>query len=170
MRLDPAFHEPAQQVGTAIGERGLTLVYGGGRVGLMGEVARAVRTAGGTVVGVITKTLIDWEQADPDCDEMIVVDTMRERKRLMAERGDGFVILPGGIGTYEEFFEILVGRKIGEHDKPIGVINSHGYYNPLVALIEHGVEHGFIQDEFHELAFIHPDPEAVMGYVTGGSD
>ena len=100
-------------------------MYGGGRVGLMGEIARAARIAGSRTVGIITTTLVDRELADPDCDELIVVETMRERKRLLAERGDGFVVLPGGIGTYEEFFEILVGRKLLEHDKPIACV-CHG--------------------------------------------
>ncbi|MHC4990267.1 MAG: LOG family protein [Planctomycetota bacterium] len=167
-RLDSAFHETAEQLGAALARRGITLVYGGGSVGLMGEVAVAVRRAGGRTVGIITEYLVTREVADPGCDELIVVDTMRERKRLLAERGDGFIILPGGIGTYEEFFEILVARKLREHDKPIGVVNAHGYYNPLVGMIEHGVEHGFIQDEFHDLVFIHPDAVEVLDHVLLG--
>ncbi|MHC5003785.1 MAG: LOG family protein [Planctomycetota bacterium] len=164
-RLAPAFHQVAEGLGRAIGHGGHTLVYGGGRVGLMGEIGRATRAAGGRTVGIITTTLVDREQADRECHELIVVETMRRRKTLLAERADAFVVLPGGIGTYEEFFEILVGRKLHEHDKPIGVVNSHGYFNPLVAMIEHGIEHGFIQDEFHDLVYIHPDVGPVLERV-----
>ena len=164
--LDGDFHAAAEAAGQALGARGLTLVYGGGSIGLMGDVARAARGAGAPVVGIITRGLVEAERADRECDELIVVETMRERKQLMADRGDGFLILPGGIGTYEEFFEILVGRKLKEHDKPIGVVNSHGYYNPLVAMIEHGIEHGFIQSEFHDLVYMHPDPAEVIAHVV----
>jgi len=166
-RLDQAFHDVAEQAGGEIARRGLQLVYGGGSVGLMGEVARAARAAGARTLGIITETLVTMEQADEECDELIVVDTMRERKRLLTERGDAFLVLPGGIGTYEEMFEVIVGRKLGEHDKPIGVVNSHGYYNPFVAMIEHGIEHGFIGDAMHELAFVHPNPVAVLDHLTG---
>src|SRR5690606_21321417 len=105
------------------------------------------------------------EIADMHCDELVVVDTMRERKQLLERRGDGFLMLPGGLGTYEEFFEILVGRQLGEHAKPIGVVNSHGYYNPLIAMMEHGIEHRFIKPAVKELFFIHPDPYAVLDWL-----
>ncbi|MCP3903585.1 MAG: TIGR00730 family Rossman fold protein [Planctomycetes bacterium] len=166
-RLDQAFHDVAEQVGGEIGRRGLRLVYGGGSVGLMGEVARAARAAGASTLGIITQTLVTMEQADEECDEMIVVETMRERKRLLTQHGDAFLVLPGGIGTYEEMFEVIVGRKLREHDKPIGVVNSHGYYNPFVSLIEHGTEHGFIEESMHELAFVHPDPVTVLDHLAG---
>jgi uncharacterized protein (TIGR00730 family) len=166
--LDHSFHEVAESAGRAIARRGLELVYGGGSIGLMGEIARAVRGEGARTIGIITELLVDRELADEACSEMIVVKTMRRRKQLLAERGDAFLVLPGGIGTYEEFFEILVARKLLEHDKRIGVVNCHGYYNPLVAMIEHGRDHGFIGDEFDELAFIHPDVEVVMEHLTAG--
>lgn len=165
--LDPDFHDHAVVVGAELARRGVTLVYGGGSVGLMGEIARSARAAGGCVVGVITKRLMHQERADTACDELIVVDTMRERKRLLEERGDAFLILPGGIGTYEEFFEILVGRKLGEHAKPIGIVNSHGYYNPLVAMVEHGVEHRFIGPDVRDLFFMHPEPSRVIEHLHG---
>lgn len=168
--LDPQFHEPAVEVGREIARRGLTLVYGGGRVGLMGVVAHSARGEGGRTVGVITETLMDKELGDERCDEMIVAPTMRERKRILTERGDGFVILPGGVGTYEEFFEILVGRQLREHAKPIGIVNSHGYYNPLIAMIEHGIEHRFIREAVHELFIIDPDPITVIGRLLEQDD
>lgn len=163
--LDPDFHAPATIIGTELARRGITLVYGGGCVGLMGEIARAARAAGGRTVGIITKRLMSLELGDQRCDELIVVDTMRQRKQLLEQRGDGFLILPGGIGTYEEFFEILVGRQLGEHHKPIGVVNSHGYYNPLIAMIEHGVEHRFIKPALRELFFIDPEPLNVIDWL-----
>jgi len=160
--IDDAYRSAAMQVGETLAERGITLVFGGGRVGLMGEVARSVRGNGGRVVGVITRTLMDLEQGDPDCDELIVVDTMRERKRLLVERGDGFVVLPGGIGTYEEFFETLVGRQLGEHDKPIGIVNTRDFYRPLLDLFEHGEAEHFIRPGARNLFFVHDDPAAVI--------
>lgn len=163
--LDPQFHDEAVQIGAELARRSITLVYGGGSVGLMGLLTRSARAGGGRVVGVITRSLIEKELGDPDCDELIVVDTMRQRKQLLAERGDGFIMLPGGIGTYEEFFEILVGRQLQEHDKPIGVVNAHGYFNPLIAMIEHGIEHKFIKPAVHELFAINPDPLTVLDSV-----
>ena len=163
--LDPDFHEPAVIVGTELARRGITLVYGGGCVGLMGEIARAARACGGKVIGIITKRLMDAEVADHACDELLVVDTMRERKKLLEERGDGFLILPGGIGTYEEFFEILVGRQLGEHGKPIAVLNSHGYFNPLIAMIEHGMEHRFIKPNVREMFRIDPEPVVLIEWL-----
>jgi uncharacterized protein (TIGR00730 family) len=160
--LDPEFHEPAVAVGRDLARRGITLVYGGGSLGLMGEIARACRANGGCVIGVITRKLVQMERADNACDELLVVDTMRERKRLLESKGDALLVLPGGIGTYEEFFEILVGRHLGEHNKPIGVVNSHGYYNPLIAMIEHGIEHRFIHPSMREKFFIDPDAETVV--------
>ena len=105
------------------------------------------------MVGVITRLLMELEQGDPDCDELIVVDTMRERKRLLVERGDGFLVLPGGIGTYEEFFETLVGRQLREHEKPIGIINTDDFYRPLLDLFEHGEETRFIRPGTRDLLF-----------------
>jgi uncharacterized protein (TIGR00730 family) len=171
--LDPDFHAPATMVGRELARRGVTLVYGGGCVGLMGEIARAARASGGAsgggtrakVIGIITRRLMDLELGDQACDELIIVDTMRERKRLLELRGDGFLVLPGGLGTYEEFFEILVGRQLGEHAKPIAVLNSHGYFNPLVAMIEHGIEHRFIKPAIRELFRIDPDPGALIDWL-----
>lgn len=162
MHLDPEFHAPANVVGSELARRGMTLVFGGGCVGLMGEMARAARSAGGRTIGVITRRLMDREVGDTACDQLIVVDTMHERKRLLAEHGDAFLILPGGVGTYEELFEILVARQLGEHDKPIGIVNSRGYFNPLIAMVEHGIEHRFIDPSLRELFVIDPEPVAVI--------
>ena len=160
--IDPGFGVTARRLGTEIAARNLTLVYGGGSSGLMGEVATACADADGRIVGVITEHLSNLEVAFDRCDELVVVDTMRRRKALMAERGDGFLILPGGLGTYEEFFEILVGRVLSEHDKPIGVVNDHGYFDPMVAMIEHGIEHRFIRSAIRKLLVVDTDPLTVL--------
>jgi uncharacterized protein (TIGR00730 family) len=160
--LDESFHAPAARFGAEVGRRGITLVYGGGSVGLMGEIARAARAAGGRTVGVITQLFVDLERADPECDEMIVVETMRERKRLLMEHADAFAMLPGGIGTYEEFFETLVARQIGEHQKPIGIMNTNGYFDPLIDLLTHGAEHRFIHEPMLDVLAIDESPIAVL--------
>ncbi|MFO0830084.1 MAG: TIGR00730 family Rossman fold protein [Phycisphaerales bacterium] len=163
--LEPHFARAARRVGEELARRGLVLVYGGGSIGLMGETARAAKAAGGRVEGIITQQLLDLEQGWTGCDELVVVDSMRERKRLLEARGDAFVVLPGGLGTYEEFFEILVSRYLGNHPKPIGVVNDDGYYDPLVALIEHGIDHKFIRPSVRELLAIHADPIELLNIL-----
>ena len=138
------YAEVAEQVGAWIGLHGGQLVYGGGKNGLMGAVASATAAAGGRVVGIIPKALQTRENTRTECDELHVVETMHERKRLMAQRADVFVALPGGIGTFEEFFEVWTWRQLGYHDKPIGLINTDGYYNRLLAFTQHSVEQGFL--------------------------
>lgn len=160
--LDPAFHDEARAVGAGIARRGWTLVYGGGSLGLMGETARAAKTAGSRVIGIITRRLMALEQGWNGCDELVVVDTMRERKRMLEHRGDAFLVLPGGLGTYEELFEILVGKLLGEHVKPVAIINAHGYFNPLIAMVEHGIAHRFIPERARELFAISPDVEPLL--------
>jgi len=122
------------------------LVYGGGRNGLMGVVAQATLAAGGRVVGVIPQALVDKEMANRDCSELHVVQTMHERKRLMAERADAFVALPGGIGTFEELFEVWTWQQLGYHDKPLGLLNVAGYYDGLMAFLTSAVKQGFMSD------------------------
>ncbi|SFU47802.1 hypothetical protein SAMN04489707_1005112 [Paenacidovorax caeni] len=141
---DPLFTTAAQAVGRWIGERGGQLVYGGGRSGLMGEVAQATRQAGGRVVGVIPQALVDKELANHACDELHIVQTMHERKAIMAERSDAFIALPGGIGTFEELFEVWTWRQLGYHDKPIGLLNVAGYYDALGNFLQSSVRSGFM--------------------------
>jgi uncharacterized protein (TIGR00730 family) len=143
---DPRFAHTAAQVGRWIGAHGGQLVYGGGRGGLMGVVADAALATGARVVGVIPRTLDEREHAHHGCTELIVVENMHQRKRIMAERADAFVALPGGIGTFEEFFETWTWRQLGYHDKPIGLLNQDGYYDALLALVNHGVANGFMDD------------------------
>ena len=140
----PEFTDTARAVGHWIGERKGQLVYGGGRTGLMGTVAEATREAGGRVVGIIPQALVDKEVANRACDELLVVDTMHERKALMSERADAFLALPGGIGTFEELFEIWTWRQLGYHDKPIGILNVASYYDGLLAFMAHSVREGLM--------------------------
>lgn len=139
----PRFTEAAREIGRLIGERGWQLVYGGGNVGLMGEVADATLAAGGTVVGVIPQRLLDKEVGHRGLTELHVVGTMHERKQKMAERAGAFVALPGGIGTLEELFEVWTWRHIGYHDQPIGLLNVDGFYDPLLAFLARTREAGF---------------------------
>lgn len=152
-----AFSEAAQSVGEWIGSRGGQLVYGGGRNGLMGIVAEATMAAGGRVVGIIPKALVEKEWAHQGCTELHVVDTMHERKRLMADRADAFLALPGGIGTFEEFFEVWTWRQLGYHDKPVGLLNVAGYYDGLMAFMRTGVEQQFMNDWQMELIRVGDD-------------
>jgi uncharacterized protein (TIGR00730 family) len=160
--LEPGYYETAELVGRTIAERGIELVYGGGGIGLMGAVAKSCKSAGGTVTGVITEHLMTMEQGWTGCDELLVVGTMRERKHLMIERAEGFMVLPGGIGTYEEFFEVLVGRLLEEHPHPIAILNDRNYFDPLVAILEHGIEHRFIARPTMDLVRIGDDPIALI--------
>lgn len=141
---DPAFTAAAIEVGHWLGIQGGQLVYGGGRNGLMGVVAAAVREAGGRVVGIIPQSLMDKEVANLQCDELHIVQTMHERKALMAERCDAFLALPGGIGTFEELFEVWSWRQLDYHAKPIGLLNVGAYYDGLWAFLAQSVRHGFM--------------------------
>ena len=143
---DPRFATLATQVGQWIGQHGGQLVYGGGRNGLMGIVAESTLAAGGSVVGIIPRALVEKEWAHHGCTELHVVDTMHERKRMMAERADAFIALPGGIGTFEEFFEVWTWRQLGYHNKPVGLLNLNGYYDGLLAFLRGVVQHQFMGD------------------------
>jgi uncharacterized protein (TIGR00730 family) len=141
---NPAYADAAKAVGSWIGQHGGQLVYGGGRGGLMGTVAEATRVAGGRVVGVIPQALVDKELANRACDELHIVQTMHERKAMMAERSDAFLALPGGIGTFEELFEVWTWRQLGYHDKPVGLLNVAGYYDALMIFLGQSVASGFM--------------------------
>ena len=155
--LEPHFSDGARAVGRALAEAGLTLVYGGGSIGLMGECARAAHAGGGRVVGIITAKLDSLEHGWRGCDELEIVESMPQRRSRMMELADGYVVLPGGLGTYEEFFEVLVARQLGDHGAPIVIVNHNGYYDPLIAMIEHGIEHRFIRPAIREALIVVDD-------------
>ena len=142
----PEFADLARQVGRWIGQHGGQLVYGGGRSGLMGILADAALDAGARVIGVIPKALVEKEYAHTGCTELHIVDTMHERKRIMAEHADAFLALPGGIGTLEEFFEVWTWRQLGYHDKPVGLLNHNGFYDGLLGFLQSAVGSGFMSD------------------------
>jgi uncharacterized protein (TIGR00730 family) len=142
--VEPAFAEAARQVGLWIAQNKGQLVYGGGHNGLMGVMADACLQAGGRVIGVIPKALVEKEWAHTGCSELHVVENMHERKRLMAEHADAFLAMPGGIGTFEEFFEVWTWRQLGYHDKPVGLLNIKGYYDSLLAFLSTAVQQGFM--------------------------
>ena len=158
----PAFAEAAREVGSWIGSRGGQLVYGGGNNGLMGVVADATLAAGGRVIGVIPKSLVEREFAKLDCTELHVVDTMHERKRMMAERADAFLALPGGIGTFEELFEVWTWRQLGYHDKPVGLLNCGDYYTPLLDFLQASIGHGFMNRDQMNLLRVDSEPAALL--------
>jgi uncharacterized protein (TIGR00730 family) len=143
----PAYTALAQQLGAAIGRRGWQLVYGGGRAGLMGTVADAALAAGARVVGVIPQTLMNLEVGHAGLTELHVVHTMHQRKQMMAERADAFIAMPGGIGTFEELFEVWTWRHLGYHDRPIGLLDAAGYWSPLLAFLHHSVAEGFMSPD-----------------------
>ncbi len=159
---DPAFADTARAVGRWIGEHGGQLVYGGGRNGLMGIVADVTMAAGGQVVGIIPKALVEREWAHHGCTELHVVDNMHERKRLMADKADAFLALPGGIGTFEEFFEVWAWRQLGYHDKPVGLLNVAGYYDGLMAFMRTGMEQQFMSGAQMELIRVDSDAQRLL--------
>lgn len=158
----PAYTEAAHALGRAIGARGLRLVYGGGNVGLMGEVADAALAAGAPVLGVIPRALLEREIAHHGLTELRVVETMHQRKQLMAEQSDAFIALPGGIGTLEELFEIWTWRQLGYHDQPIGLLNIGGYYDALLKFLDRSVEEGFVSAEVRSLLQIDTDATRLL--------
>ena len=159
---NPAYTQVAQAVGQWIGAHQGQLVYGGGRSGLMGTVAETTRLAGGRVVGVIPQALVDKDLANRQCDELHIVQTMHERKAMMAERSDAFVALPGGIGTFEELFEIWTWRQLGYHDKPIGLLNVDGYYDGMLGFLGTSVQSGFMGDWQMSLISTDTDHDALL--------
>ncbi|MBG9387140.1 TIGR00730 family Rossman fold protein [Caenimonas aquaedulcis] len=160
--VEPAFAATAAQVGRWLGEHGGQLVYGGGNNGLMGVMATAALEAGARVVGVIPHALVEKEWAKLDCTELHVVENMHERKRMMAERADAFLALPGGIGTFEEFFEVWTWRQLGYHDKPIGLLNEAGYYDTLLAFLWSSVSSGFMSEWQMELIRVAGDAPSLL--------
>jgi uncharacterized protein (TIGR00730 family) len=165
---DPAFVAAAQRLGTLLAQRKITLVFGGGRVGLMGALSGAAFAAGGKVIGIIPTALQKKELAydGVDLSELRVVSSMHERKAMMAELADGFVALPGGFGTFEEFCEMVTWSQLGIHRKPCGLVNVNGYYDGLLALFDHAVDQGLIKPTHRSLVVAERDPEALLDAVA----
>jgi uncharacterized protein (TIGR00730 family) len=160
--LDPAWAEQARIVGRWIALHGGRLVYGGGHNGLMGIVADAALEAGAQVLGVIPQALVEKEYAHRGCTELRIVQTMHERKRIMAKEADAFLALPGGIGTLEEFFEVWTWRQLGYHNKPVGLLNHKGHYDGLLRFMEHTVAQEFMGPWQMSLIEVGDEPESLL--------
>jgi uncharacterized protein (TIGR00730 family) len=160
---EPAYERAARSLGETLAEAGITLVYGGGHVGLMGVVANAALAAGGEAIGVIPKSLVEREIAHNGLTDLHVVGSMHERKAMMSDLSEGFIALPGGTGTMEEFFEVLTWAQLGEHAKPCGLLNVAGYYDPLLALFDHMVYKGFLSETNRSIVLVDTDPIALLG-------
>jgi uncharacterized protein (TIGR00730 family) len=164
--VDERYREAARELGAGLATTGIGLVYGGGRVGLMGLLADAVLAAGGDVTGIIPTRLRDAELAHTGVTELVVVDSMHDRKRLMAEKADAFAILPGGIGTLDEFFEIVSWRQLSLHDKPILLVDIGDYWAPLRALLDHIVVNGFARPQTRGFVHVVPSVSALMAALS----
>jgi hypothetical protein len=149
--VSDTFTKVAQDLGRELGERGIRLIYGGGGIGLMGAVADATIAAGGEVIGIIPQHLERAELGHRGLTELKIVDTMHTRKRMMFDRSDAFIILPGGMGTLDETFEIITWRQLGMHDKPVILINHEGYWDPFLALVDHVIDNGFARPAARQL-------------------
>jgi uncharacterized protein (TIGR00730 family) len=156
----------ARSVGTLLASRGIGIVYGGGRVGMMGEVADAALATGGEVFGVIPEKLQALELGHTGCTELFVVDSMHARKMMMAQLSDAFIALPGGWGTMDEIFEVTTWTQLNVHRKPVGLLNVDGYYDHLLAWIQRANADGFIRDQHAELLSAHDDPVALLDILT----
>lgn len=163
--VDRVYFDAAAGLGRAIAQCGWTLVYGGNNVGCMGALADGARAAGGRVIGITPQLLVDKGIADTACDELVVTQSMRERKELLEHRGDAFIALPGGIGTFEELFEIVVGRHLGYHRKPIILLNIANYYGPLLEMMRHGLDERFIRGSLEGLFHVGGTVEDAVMYL-----
>jgi len=164
----PAYRKLAYALGKALAARGSALVYGGGSVGLMGAVADGVMDSGGRATGVIPESLFRAEVAHQGLTALEVVSDMHARKARMATLADAFIALPGGIGTFEELFEVWTWAQLGYHDKPIGLLNVDGFYDPLLTFIDHTLEQGFIRPGCRELLRVERDIDSLLAVVNAG--
>lgn len=158
----PGYKAAAQSLGQALVKRGWGLVYGGGNVGLMGTIADSVLAAGGSAIGVIPQALVDKELAHRGLTQLHIVGSMHERKAMMAELADGFIALPGGFGTFEEFCEVLTWAQLGFHQKPCGLLNIDGYYNTLITLFDHATTEQFVRPQHRSLVLEAHDPDYLL--------
>ena len=165
-QIHSKYIQKTEQLGAALAGAGHTMGYGGGGAGLMGAAARGVKSAGGTVIGVVPRFLqVDGILYD-GCDEMIYTETMRERKKIMEEKAQAFVVTPGGIGTYEEFFEIYTLKQLGRHSKPIIIYNINGYYDGMLSMLKQTVKEGFMREKSLTLYTVANTPEQVLEQLT----
>ena len=160
--MRPSYVAAAKALGAALADRGVGVVYGGASVGLMGAMADAAMAAGAEVIGVIPQALVDKEVAHAHLTELVVVATMHERKAKMSDLADAFIALPGGFGTLEELFEVITWAQLGIHQKPLGLFDVEGYWDPLVRFIDHAIEEGFVPSDQRALFLVERDPLAML--------
>jgi len=160
--VDDGYRRAAAELGRQLAEQDIGLVFGGGSVGLMGVIADAVIQAGGEVIGVLPEMLATKELRHPGVADMRLVPDMHRRKALMAELADAFVALPGGYGTFEELFEIITWAQLGIHRKNIGLLNAAGFFDPLVRMIDHAIQEGFVKEKYRDLILVEERPEALI--------
>ena len=163
----PAYREAATELGILLAERGIGLVYGGAKSGLMGAVADAALAGGGRVIGVIPHVLVDLEVSHGGCTELHVVDTMHTRKALMGEQADAFLVLPGGYGTLEELFEVLAWQTLRLHDKPICLLNTAGFYDGMLRFLDHCQAEGVLRAGTREMLHVADTPEEALALFAG---
>lgn len=159
------YRDAARALGNAMAQRGIALVYGGSNIGLMGEVADAVLDAGGEAIGVMPFHLVNKEIAHQHLTELRVVNTMHERKAMMADLADGFIALPGGFGTYDEFCEVVTWAQLGLHQKPCALLNVAGYYDALIAMFDHATQEGFVRAGHRAMLIISPDVAEMLNQM-----
>lgn len=162
----PEYRKAARTLGAVLAERNIELVFGGGRVGLMNEVANSVLSAGGRVTGVIPQSLVDREVAHTGVSDLRITGSMHERKALMAELSDAFIALPGGVGTFEEFLEVVTWGQLGFHRKPCGIINTLGFYDGFLGFLDHAVREGFLHGEIRGSILMAESPEELLDVFT----
>ncbi|MBB5018494.1 hypothetical protein HNQ59_001783 [Chitinivorax tropicus] len=159
---NPAYKAAARALGEALARRGLALVYGGGNVGLMGEIADAALAAGGEVIGVIPDFLMEKELGHGGCTELHVVDSMHTRKAMMADLADAFIAMPGGFGTFDELFEIVTWCQVGVHAKPIGLLDVEHYFDPLIKMVEYAIDEDFARQDNRSLLIVRDEVETLL--------
>ena len=164
---DPTYDATAEELAKLMVTNGIGLVYGGSNIGTMKVIADTVLAAGGEAVGIMPQILVDKEIAHPGLTELHIVDSMHARKALMAELSDGFIALPGGIGTLEELFEILAWALLEIHKKPCGILNAHQYYQKLIDFLNHAAAEHFIKEEHHSILIMEEDPEILLQRMNG---
>ncbi|WP_444633696.1 LOG family protein [Cupriavidus oxalaticus] len=162
----PEYAEGAHLLGRTLAERGLALVYGGGKVGLMGTVADAMLEHGGTVIGIIPEALMQKEVGHRGLTELHVVRNMHERKQMMADRSDAFIAMPGGVGTFEELFETFTWLQLGYHDKPVGLLNVGGFYDGMLGFLGHAVQEGFLKQVHADLLHVADLPGTLLDQLA----
>ena len=164
-KLAKEYYDAAEALGALMAQQGHTLVFGGGQEGIMGAVARGAHAHGGKIIGIAPRFFDRPGILFEECTEFIYTDTMRERKALMEEHSEAFMVLPGGIGTYEEFFEMLTLKQLGRHNKPMVMLNTRGYYGPMAAMLQNTVDEGFMSADCLELYGVCNTPEEALDYI-----